>query len=295
MQQQCFSAAPACGDRDGFQALVDLPASQARPIPDSREDRAASVGLDRQRGAKHGLRHASSKVVRQTEGAHHDDKEKAAGLRTRAASNDELYSHLTERLARRTSSRRRIRAACAASGRSRANRVTASPSLPSNMEGGVMHQVDRMRSALYHIPPRDRDIWLGSKWGLSQNSAMPALTFGTNGASRTRATTPRTQKPCGRACTGNGKVTVGTLFHEAKAHGWRDDGTHSEGRPRKSSPSGGAVRRNVRAREEAEIACERAEAAKKAAAIWKAATEAKPDHPYLSRKRVSPGGDPAGD
>ena len=42
------------------------------------------------------------------------------------------------------------------------------------------------------------------------------------------------------------------------------------------------------AKEEAEIARERADTSAKAAAIWKAATDAKPDTPYLARKRVSP-------
>jgi putative DNA primase/helicase len=84
-----------------------------------------------------------------------------------------------------------------------------------------------------------------------------------------------------------GKVTIGTLFYEAKANGWRDDGMHQ-----KPTPEELAERRRIAAeraaKEEAEIARERADTAKKAAAILKAATEAKADHPYLSRKRVSP-------
>ena len=65
---------------------------------------------------------------------------------------------------------------------------------------------------------------------------------------------------------GDGKVTVGTLFHEAKANGWRDDGSYSEPTPEEI-----AERRRIAAeraaKEEAEIACERAETARKAAAI----------------------------
>lgn len=85
----------------------------------------------------------------------------------------------------------------------------------------------------------------------------------------------------------NGALKIGTLFHEAKANGWRDDGRYQ-----KPTPEELAERRRIAteraAKEEAEIARERADTAKKAAAILKAATEAKVDNPYLVRKRVFP-------
>lgn len=84
-----------------------------------------------------------------------------------------------------------------------------------------------------------------------------------------------------------GTLKIGTLFHEAKANGWRDDGRYQ-----KPTSEELAERRRIAAeralREEAEIARERADTVKKAAAILKAATEAKVDNPYLVRKRVSP-------
>jgi putative DNA primase/helicase len=90
-----------------------------------------------------------------------------------------------------------------------------------------------------------------------------------------------------RSVTPAGRVTAGTLFHEAKANGWRDDGAHQ-----KPTPEVLAERRRMAAdraaKEEAEIARERADTAAKATAILKSATEAQPDHPYLQRKRVHP-------
>ena len=84
-----------------------------------------------------------------------------------------------------------------------------------------------------------------------------------------------------------GALKIGTLFHEAKANGWRNDGGYQ-----KPTPEELAERRRitagVAAREEAVIARERADTAAKAASILKASTEAKADHPYLSRKQVSP-------
>jgi putative DNA primase/helicase len=85
----------------------------------------------------------------------------------------------------------------------------------------------------------------------------------------------------------NGKVTISTLFHEAKVRGWSDDGTYQ-------SPTSEelAERRRVAAeraaKEEAAIARERADAAAKARAVLKASIPAKADHPYLARKRVMP-------
>lgn len=86
-----------------------------------------------------------------------------------------------------------------------------------------------------------------------------------------------------------GALKIGTLFHEAKANGWRDDGHYQ-----KPTPEELAERRRIAAeraaKEEAEIARERADTANNATAILKAkaTTEAKADNPYLVRKRVSP-------
>ncbi|MCX8086726.1 MAG: PriCT-2 domain-containing protein [Rhodocyclaceae bacterium] len=90
-----------------------------------------------------------------------------------------------------------------------------------------------------------------------------------------------------RSVRPDGKVRIGTLFHMARLHGWNSkrphkEPTHDELAERKRFAAERA------AKEEAEIARERADTASRAAAILKAAHEAKADHPYLSRKRVSP-------
>lgn len=90
-----------------------------------------------------------------------------------------------------------------------------------------------------------------------------------------------------RSADENGTLRIGTLFQNAKANGWRDNGAHA-----KPTLAELAERRRVAAeraeKEEAEIARERADTAAKAGAILKAANPAKGDHPYLERKRVSP-------
>lgn len=90
-----------------------------------------------------------------------------------------------------------------------------------------------------------------------------------------------------KSASENGPLKIGTLFHEAKAGGWRDDGSY-----RKPTPEELIERQRIAAvwaaKEEAEIVRERADTAKKATAIMKIATEAKADHPYLECKKVSP-------
>ncbi len=150
-----------------------------------------------------------------------------------------------------------------------------------------MSDLDRIREAVGFVPPDDRDTWLrigmaiksevgDSGFDLWDTWSQQADTYDSNDA-----------RDVWKSIRANGKVTAGTLFHEAKANGWRDDGMHQ-----KPTPEEVAERRRVNAeraaQEEARLASERAQAAKKSAAVWKAAGEAKADHPYLVRKRVSP-------
>lgn len=89
-----------------------------------------------------------------------------------------------------------------------------------------------------------------------------------------------------KSASAGGKVTAGTLFYEARANGWRDDGTYQ-----KPTPEELAERKHMAAaraeQEKAEIAHERTDAARKATAIWKAGADPV-NNSYLSRKRVVP-------
>ncbi len=146
---------------------------------------------------------------------------------------------------------------------------------------------DRIREALQFIPASDRDIWV--KMGMAVKSELGDSGFDLWEGWSQQADTfnAKDARDVWKSIHINGKVTAGTLFHEAKANGWHDDGTHQ-----KPTPEEIAERQRIAAERaaqgEARTALERAEAAKKSAAIWKAATEAKPDHPYLVRKQVSP-------
>ncbi len=151
----------------------------------------------------------------------------------------------------------------------------------------MSNDLDRIREALQFIDPSDRETWL--RMGMAIKSELADTGFDLWEAWSLQAESFNTKdaRDVWKSIRAGGKVTIGTLFYEAKANGWRDDGMHQ-----KPTPEELAERRRIAAeraaQEEAEIARERADTAKKAAAILKAAAEAKADHPYLSRKRVSP-------
>ena len=89
-----------------------------------------------------------------------------------------------------------------------------------------------------------------------------------------------------KSASETGLLTIGTLFHEAKANGWRDDGGYQKPTPEElEKRRQAAVDRKKR--EKSEIERERADTAAKAAAIFKAAADPV-DNPYLASKRVSP-------
>lgn len=151
----------------------------------------------------------------------------------------------------------------------------------------MSNDLDRIREALQFIDASDRETWL--RMGMAIKSELADTGFDLWEAWSLQADSFNTKdaRDVWKSIRAGGKVTIGTLFYEAKANGWRDDGMHQ-----KPTPEELAERRRIAAeraaQEEAEIARERADTAKKAAAILKAAPEAKADHPYLSRKRVSP-------
>jgi putative DNA primase/helicase len=146
---------------------------------------------------------------------------------------------------------------------------------------------DRIRDALSFVPPNDRDIWL--KMGMAIKSELGDTGYDVWEAwsQQDESFNEKDARDVWKSIRANGKVTPGTLFHEARANGWRDDGARQ-----KPTPEELAERRRIAAerasKEEAEIARERVDTAKKAKAILKAATPAKADHPYLSRKQVLP-------
>ena len=147
--------------------------------------------------------------------------------------------------------------------------------------------LERIREALQFIPAGDRDTWV--KMGMAIKSEVGDAGFDAWDAWSQQAESykPATAREVWKSIKAGGGVNIGTLFHEARAAGWRDDGMHQAPTPEELAERRRDAAERA-AKDEAETARERAEAAKKAAAIWKAATPATADNPYLKRKRIAP-------
>jgi putative DNA primase/helicase len=147
--------------------------------------------------------------------------------------------------------------------------------------------IERIRKALQFINASNRDTWVTMGMAIKSEVGDAGFDIWDTWSQQGSSYDTQDARNVWKSIRADGKVTVGTLFHEAKAGGWRDDGTYS-----KPTPEELAERKRIAvelaAKEEAEIARERADTALRAGAIWKAATEVKADHPYLERKRVSP-------
>lgn len=147
----------------------------------------------------------------------------------------------------------------------------------------MMGDIERIREALHVIPASDRDTWV--KMGMAVKSEL-----GENGFdlwdtwSRTADNyDPKAAQTTWRSITPDGGVTVGSLFHEARQHGFRANG---ESRPRPASSE--EIAERDRREQEHERARQRAheDAAKRAGGIIEAATGDPTTHPYAVKKRV---------
>ena len=151
----------------------------------------------------------------------------------------------------------------------------------------MMTDIDRIREALQFIDPSDRETWLRMGMAIKSELADTGFDVWEAWSLQAESFNGKDARDVWKSIRADGKVTIGTLFYGAKANGWRDDGEYQ-----KPTPDELAERRQAAVdrenREKLEIARERADTAKKAVAILKAATEAKADHTYLARKRVSP-------
>ncbi|CAD6524646.1 hypothetical protein LMG27952_01748 [Paraburkholderia hiiakae] len=156
------------------------------------------------------------------------------------------------------------------------------------MADTVHDEFERARIALGYIPPDDRETWrkvgmaLKTEFG---DEAFPLWDEWSRGAQSYKA---KAARDSWKSFKGGG-ITVNTLFHIAKGHGF-------DPRAHKAKPIDPAERKRRDAeraeRETRELAdaAERHEAvAAEAARIWEAAGAAPADHPYLKRKAIQPG------
>lgn len=86
--------------------------------------------------------------------------------------------------------------------------------------------MQKIISALSFIPPHDRDLWV--RVGMAVKSEFGEDGFNVWDAWSQGGETynEKSAKATWRSFKAAGKVGIGTLYHEAAANGWRDDGEH---------------------------------------------------------------------
>ena len=89
----------------------------------------------------------------------------------------------------------------------------------------MMSSHDRIRDALEYIPAGDRDIWLRMGMAVKSELGDEGFDIWDTWSRSGESYDARDAKDVWKGIRANGKVTGGTLFHEAKARGWAN-GSH---------------------------------------------------------------------
>lgn len=141
---------------------------------------------------------------------------------------------------------------------------------------------ERIRAALNFVPSHDRETWVRMAMAVKSEIGESGFDLWNDWSQAAENYRETDARDVWRSIH-DGKVTAGTLFHEARAGGWCD----ADYQP--PSPAELAEQRRQRAaREEAElakVAQGQAKAAQKADEAWQAGCEPL-HHPYLERKGI---------
>jgi len=146
---------------------------------------------------------------------------------------------------------------------------------------------ERVRSALSRLDFTDRDVWVKAAMCIKHEFGDAGYDIWDEWGAQHGRYQASAAKAVWRSVGDAGKVTIGSLFFDAKAAGWKDTTKYKP-------PSREEIeRRNAAAAARAEAAereeaIARAAAAEHAQALWDRSTEVVgQDHPYLARKGIA--------
>lgn len=139
---------------------------------------------------------------------------------------------------------------------------------------------ERLREALLYVPPRERETWIRMGMAVKSELGDDGFNLWNEWSQADESYNEADARAVWRSISANGKVTAGTLFHEARRYGYAANDSPIQTRADDSSNR----ERDRAAEREAK---RRDEAAEKALMIWRAAVPATDDHPYLRRKGVA--------
>lgn len=155
----------------------------------------------------------------------------------------------------------------------------------------MRHENDfnRISDALSFVPAHDRDTWVRMGMAIKSELGEAGFDLWDQWSRQDDSYNARDARSVWKSIDSNGKITIATLFHEAKANGWQDNQIYI-----KTSAAEIAERKRIAAEkfkqdeeDEEKVSNKKAQAALLAKKIWKKATDIK-NNPYLTRKEVSP-------
>jgi putative DNA primase/helicase len=148
-----------------------------------------------------------------------------------------------------------------------------------------MSELDRIRSALAYIDANDRDTWLRIGMAIKSQLGDEGFEIWDEWSKQADPYNAKDSRNVWKSIKLNGKVGIGTLFHEAKNHGWQSDEP-----PRKLTTDEIDARRANAAARTARLEAEEREnqkaAMQEAATILGAAVGDPATHPYIRQKNL---------
>jgi len=154
----------------------------------------------------------------------------------------------------------------------------------------MMADFDRIREALQFIPAHDRDTWVHMGMAIKSELNESGFTLWDDWGQNADSYSVKDARDVWKSIKPGGKVTIASLFHEAKANGWQPSKPYTPPTPEQRAAL--AAERKAAIEAAAEIERQQREAAKaKAARMWnEEAHDAAADHPYLVKKGIQPEG-----
>ena len=143
-----------------------------------------------------------------------------------------------------------------------------------------MRNIERIEAALHAIPADARETWLRMGMAVKSELGEAGFTLWDAWSQSSEAYQVHDGRAVWHSIQPEGGVTIATLFHEAKGHGWQDTG---HGVSPALAPACPRVVREDRQREKVKQAT-----AQKAFALWQAGKPVELNHPYLQKKQVAP-------
>lgn len=152
----------------------------------------------------------------------------------------------------------------------------------------MTHETDqeRVRTALSFLDYNDEDVWIKAAMCLKSEYGDAGFDIWEDWGSQFARYAPKVARSRWKSIKAGGKVTIGSLFYDAKAAGWKDDKKYEKpSREVIEQRKAAAAKRQAEA--DAQEAKDRAAAAQHARFMWDSAQPLEgDDHPYLKRKGV---------